>query len=347
MAPPPVKLYSTTSTVPVGGTAVSIMWGPLVGGFLVNPVRAIEALFVDLTGPAALHATATTVALGPGQGFIVPDGFTGTVSVNAATSGHVFSSILLQPPTPFPPTPQPSNFPPADPTTLTAIIPSYLFQEYNDDDNLQSFVQSFNTLAQIYAAWFTNIDLPVYTNPGITGPLLDLVAGGIYGIARPLLSSGMARLIGPFNTYAFNTHQFNRLNLVGPADVAVTTDDVFKRIITWNFYKGDGNVVTPNWIKRRVLRFLTGANGTAPDIDETYPVSVTYAPNSVTIRINAGTGTVTSGPFNTLRFARLTFGKLTRSYNPGPTPFALQPILKEAMESGVLQMPFQMPATVQ
>src|SRR5208282_4031687 len=118
----PVSLYATLATVPVGGTAVNIMWGPILGGLRANPNMAPEALFVDLVGSAATQETATTVPLGPGQWFIVPNGFTGRVSINAATSGHKFSAFVIQP-VPQPPTPQPGPFPPPGPTTLTDIIP--------------------------------------------------------------------------------------------------------------------------------------------------------------------------------------------------------------------------------
>ena len=48
-------------------------------------------------------------------------------------------------------------------------------------------------------------------------------------------------------------------------DPAVT-DDVFKRILTWHFYKGDGKNFSVRWLKRRIWRFLQGANGT--DFDD-------------------------------------------------------------------------------
>jgi len=41
-------------------------------------------------------------------------------------------------------------------------------------------------------------------------------------------------------------------------------DDIFKRILTWNLYKGDGNRFSMRWLKRRIARFLFGVNGIDP-----------------------------------------------------------------------------------
>lgn len=53
-----------------------------------------------------------------------------------------------------------------------------------------------------------------------------------------------------------------------------TSDDTYRRIITWAFYKGDGKVFTPTWLKRRINRFLNGANGTDVVNDTQYNISV-------------------------------------------------------------------------
>jgi hypothetical protein len=58
---------------------------------------------------------------------------------------------------------------------LQQVIPSYLFLEYSDDQDLQAFVASFNSLAQGYLDWFRNTPLGLYTSPNITGPLLDWI----------------------------------------------------------------------------------------------------------------------------------------------------------------------------
>lgn len=346
----PVTIYRPPVTqVVFGGEAVTVMFGPLAGGVITNPRSAAdqglvqtEVLFVDVSGTAGLAETSTTVPIQPGATFVVIPGQTTNVSVNARSSGHKFSAIIFQAPTPFPPTPQHGTFPPAGPTTLTAIIPSYLYKQYDDDDDLLSFVGGWNALAQGYVDWFANVLLPVYTSPAITGSLLDWVAEGLYGMKRPTLSSGRNRTIGLLNTYAYNTLPMNVRRLIGAKDVTVTSDDVFKRIMTWNFYKGDGNVFNIRWLKRRIMRFLTVPNGGSGNIDQTYPVSVTTAPGAIAIRIDVGTRVITGGAlYNKIGFNRLPMNSLLTQFVPGLNPLPLEPVLKEAIESGVLTLPFQ------
>ncbi len=351
MAPAPVTLYKTAvNQVAQGGVAVIPIYGPVAGGMIVNPPTAadqglpiVEELYIDVTGPAGTAETATTISLQAGQSYFITPGQTTNVSVNAKSAGHKFSGFVYQTSTPFPPTPQPGTFPPAGPTTLTDIIPAYVYEEYEDDDDVQSFFAAYNELAQQYVTWFATVGLGVYTNPAIVGALLDWVAEGVYGMVRPALASGRNRDLGPFNTYGFNVLPFNKRRLVGPNDVTVTTDDVFKRIITWNFYKGDGNVFNVRWLKRRIMRFLLGTDGAAPNIDQTYIVSVTFGANSVvSIRISVGTRSITGGAlYNRFGFNRMAYNALQTAFRPAPDPPAFASVLKEAVESGVLQLPFQ------
>lgn len=333
------------------GVPVTAAYGPLAGGAITNPQWAadqglprVEVLYVDVTGPAALGETETTLAIQPGQTFKIPPGQTTDVSVNAASAGHAFAGYVLQPPTPYPPTPQPGNFPPTGPTTLTALggMASYLYEQYQDDDDLQAFVSSFNELAQIYVGWFATTLLPVYTSDAISGSLLDWVAAGIYGMFRPSLSSGKNRDLGPLNTYGLNEIALNVRKTIGPINVTVASDDVFKRIMTWNFYKGDGNLFNARWIKRRIMRFLLGVNGTAPNVDQTYDVSVTFGPGIISIAITVGTRSIVGGALcNRFGCNEMACNAISTRFNPAPMQYALEPVLKQAIESGVLTFPFQ------
>jgi hypothetical protein len=121
----------------------------------------------------------------------------------------------------------------------------------------------------------------VYTSDNITGPLLDWVAEGIYGIKRPVLSSGSVKAIGPYNTAEYDVLHYNESKTLGSVVEVTTTDDVFKRIMTWNLYRGDGKIFNVTWLKRRVKRFLEGLNGTDPGVTVTYDISVTYASGNV------------------------------------------------------------------
>lgn len=184
-------------------------------------------------------------------------------------------------------------FPPATPPTLK-IIPAYPYAEYSDDSDIQAFFTSYNQFAQVYFDWLNVINLPVYTGPLIVGALLDWVAQGVYGISRPALAFTQTRSVGPFNTYVLNSLAFNASRSTSTSTLYVVTDDVFKRVITWNFFKGDGKVFNIRWLKRRVMRFLGGLNGVNFNIDQTYQVSVTFtAAQEITIDISVGTAPLT------------------------------------------------------
>ena len=354
MTAQPVKIYPGSSTAVVrGGQSVVALVGGALGGYVVNPptsadqgLTVAETLYVDPTGPATLYQTATTVPLAPGQGYNLAPGQTTPLWVNAKSSGHLFSAFLVQPPVPVV-APIPAAFPPIGPTGLTKVIPSYLYQEYSDDDDLQAFVASFNDLAQNYVDTFNALNLPVYTGTIIAGALLDWVAQGVYGMARPALSSGKVTTKGPLNTYLFNAMQLNDFEIIEPTDVVVTTDDVFKRILTWHLYKADGKVFNIRWLKRRIMRFLLGVNGSDTSVDDSYQLSVTFGPNGgVSIRLLTGIRTITtSARFNTFLLNAVRFNEVNSTF-VALTPLPNAALFKEAADSGALELPFQFNYTI-
>jgi hypothetical protein len=237
-----------------------------------------------------------------------------------------------------------TKLPPLGPTSLTQVIPAYLYQEYSDDPDLQSFWSAYNTLAQQYLNWFVQFGqiLADYRNPLIIGPLLDWIAQGLYGMARPTLFSSKNKNIGSFNTWAFNTIPYDRLKRIGPQTYYATTDDVFKRVLTWHVFKGDGKVFDIRWLKRRVARFLQCANGTSLNVDQTYQISVTFGVgNQVTIRLISGIRTVLGGAlYNRFKFNTMRFNGINTSFMPlAPITFAAT--FQEAVQSGALELPFQ------
>lgn len=210
-------------------------------------------------------------------------------------------------------------FPPAAPA-MPKIIPAYLYEQYADDADVQAFFTAYNNFAQAYLNWFNQINLPIYTGPLIVGPVLDWVAEGLYGLTRPVVSSAVANSIGPFNTYMLNTLPFNTIKRTTTSTTLYTiNDDIFKRIITWNFFKGDGPQTYICWIKRRVMRFMLGLNGTNPPFDNHYQVSITMTgPYAMTIRLIQG------GMYN----------------------FSLAPLLQALIQGGMLPLPIQFTYTV-
>lgn len=182
------------------------------------------------------------------------------------------------------------TFPPSAPTTLTETLAAYVYQQYGDDEDIQAFNAAFNTQAQQYITWFATIGLPIYPGAQIAGALLDWIAGGVYGLVRPALPFGSIQGFGLLNAFEANQLEVNQFYTSGVISNFVTTDDIFKRIITWFFYKGDGQQFSIEWIKRRVMRFLVGTAGTAPNLGDTYPVSIAFGPSkSVTITVTLTT----------------------------------------------------------
>lgn len=199
--------------------------------------------------------------------------------------------------------------------TLQTVPPSYLYGEYADDDDLQAFVASYNAYAQQYLNSFNQLNLPVYTSAGITGALLDWVGAGIYGYPRPSLPGTPLSIIGPYNTYAYDANLPLNTEKVTTATSYATTDDIYKRCLTWHFYKGDGKTCTIPWLKRRLMRFLLGTNGTAPNIDSTTPISLTFGSGEIFVTIT--------------RTATSTFSD------------AIADALQSGILSGALETPFQ------
>jgi hypothetical protein len=299
-----------------------------------------KALYVSLVGPAGLQATSNTFEVLPGRSFTVPPGCKNNVWVNAVSTGHTFTAIAVQPATQFPPTPYAGAFPPHTTSALTKTIPAYLYKEYEDDDDLQSFFMSYNTMAQQYVDTFNDLNLPVYTKQG--GALLDWVGQGLYDIPRPTLYSGKRHAIGPINTYGGNMlpplGAYRNLNQV--SNVTVTSDDIYKRVMTWHLYKGDGKQIGIPWLKRRLARFLNGANGSNWDGD-TNQISVSMAPGSIAITLVTGIRTLTGGAFPGRFSVNSTLTNSAKSSFAAYPLLALSVILQEAIGVGALETPAQ------
>lgn len=180
----------------------------------------------------------------------------------------------------------PPNWPPSGPTTIQTTIPSYPYAQYSDDDGIQQFVAAYNVMGQGWVDAFNQLNLPVYSL--LSGQLLDWVAQGLYGLARPILSlqQKVSSQSGPYNSIEYDRIPYDAGLVIGPVagSYLLVNDDQFKRMITWHVYKGDGFQFSTRWLKRRVHRFINGANGTDAS-DNTFDVSITYSGINVTIGV--------------------------------------------------------------
>jgi hypothetical protein len=351
----PCTVYSgAASVVAVGGTSVIAIYGQVLGGFIQNPASAtnqgiatVENLYVDLIDAAGTSIDPETFVLAPGEYLSVPSGTTLNIWVNAATSGHKFSCVMFQPVTQHPPSPQSGTFPPSSPTSMVSVIPSYVYEEYSDDDDVQAFFAAYNAEAQSYIDGFNNLNLPVYTGVVVSGALLDWVGNGLYGVPRPSLSSGTSRKIGLLNTYEFNSLKMNVSKTLTTSGTINSSDDVYKRVITWGFFKGDGKILNARWLKRRIMRFLYGTAGENYPVSSTYPVSITFGVgNAISITLVSTTAKLIGGALMN-RF-KLNTTKMNHG-NIQVTPGSAAPnsqLWKEAATSGACELPFQFNYTI-
>jgi hypothetical protein len=176
----------------------------------------------------------------------------------------------------------------------TTTLNSYLYRQYQDDDDLQALVAAYNGATQTLVDWFNLVGLPYY--PGLSGGLLDWVVNGLYGLPRTQLASPLTPSQGPLNSLV-PLNSLLPLNTFVPAVQTFynLTDDVFQRILTWNFAKADGRRFSVRWLKRRVIRFLLGVNGIDPQptqagfsigAETTSAVGVVIASGACTVSID-------------------------------------------------------------
>lgn len=144
---------------------------------------------------------------------------------------------------------------------LQGIIPSYLYKEYQDDASLQAFVDSFSGLSQGYLDWFNQTPLGLYTSPFVTGTLLDWIGRGVYGISRPVLASQSSTRLAGYNANPYNTIAYNAQFFSASQTASIANDDIYKRVLTWHTYRGDGMQFSMQWLKNRISRFINGVNG--------------------------------------------------------------------------------------
>ena len=95
-----VAKAAAANIIAAGGTAIVAVNGPFNGAIINNPLTATgqniataEPLFINFVGLALTTEGGNTFALQPGKSFTSPTGFNSSITVNAATSGHVFSAI--------------------------------------------------------------------------------------------------------------------------------------------------------------------------------------------------------------------------------------------------------------
>ena len=229
---------------------------------------------------------------------------------------------------------------------LNEIIKSYLYTQYNDDDDIRAFVTAYNTMAQEIYSWMLNANLPVFAGGYNVGDQLQWIALGIYGVKPPILVSGKSKVYGPYNAIRFNQLSFNGRKRVREAEQVVVSDDLFKRIMTWNFYKGDGFYFTIPWLKRRIMRFLTGVDGTDIVNDQHWIVSVVFSGGSMTITVTKSyTQLNDAALYNESGFNDREFGQ-NNGIQINSNGYEYADLFKQAFDAGLLHIPFYLSVDV-
>ncbi|WES88768.1 hypothetical protein [Dickeya fangzhongdai] len=229
---------------------------------------------------------------------------------------------------------------------LNEIIKSYLYTQYNDDDDIRAFVTAYNAMAQEIYSWMMNANLPIFIGGYNAGDQLRWIARGIYGVKPPILVSSQRQTYGPYNSALFNQLPFNGWKVVNKSQQVTVSDDLFKRIMTWNFYKGDGFNFTIPWLKRRIMRFLTGADGVDVVNDQRWSISVLFSGSGASISVIKGYRKLTnSAIYNTHAFNARAYNQDTSALIKS-TEYEYAALFKQAFDSGLLHMPFYQPVSV-
>lgn len=224
-----------------------------------------------------------------------------------------------------------------DTLPLQQVIPAFVYAQYSDDSDVQAFFTAYNTLAQGYLDWFNNTPFGLYTSSFVSDLLLDWLAQGVYGIERPVISTLSTHRTAGMNSATMNSLPMNELKIIQGGTASLATDDIFKRVLTWILFKGDGVHVSIPWIRKRIARFLNGSNGSDVSLDYLLDVSI----NIPTLSPNGQLGTV---PMNTIAMNT----RQTRSAKAANT---LQIVLPSStiaqqfmilLQEGYLPVPFQM-----
>ncbi|ASN57529.1 hypothetical protein NP142_14265 [Salmonella enterica] len=229
---------------------------------------------------------------------------------------------------------------------LSEIIKSYLYTQYNDDNDIRAFFTAYNAMAQEIYEWMIRANLPIFVGGYNAGDQLKWIAYGIYGVKPPVLVSAKQQVFGAYNALNYSQLAFNVRKVVNESEQVVVSDDLFKRIMTWNFYKGDGFYFTIPWLKRRIMRFLTGADGVDVVNDQRWSISVLFSGSGASISIVKGYRKLTSSTlYNTFSFNARTYNQ-DKSVLIKSNEYEYASLFKQAFDSGLLHMPFYQPVSV-
>jgi hypothetical protein len=189
---------------------------------------------------------------------------------------------------------------------LTTQIQSYIYQEFADDLNVVAFSDSYNAISQSYLDWANQTPLSVWSNPNVSGPLLDWIGQGIYGISRPVFSSLVRKFQAGLGVLPLGTTALAEGRLFQSGTATTATDDYYRRTLTWWLYAGNGRYFNVEVLRLKVARFIFGANGS--DVTLAQAQAIHIEPQSVLTPIVASLSSTAGGSIATRIYgARTTY----------------------------------------
>lgn len=223
---------------------------------------------------------------------------------------------------------------------ISELPPSYLYSQYRDDANMQAFRDSYNDLVLTYLQWFNDNPLAVYSQSTISGSLLDWVGRSIYQISRPVLSTTSTIFRDSLISLPLIARPLPDSVVYQTGGSQLVSDDVYKRMLTWILYRGDGVNSSLSWLRRRVARFLYGSNGANCDPSDYLSVYIKYTPVTTHSLLVGSTnsGMTNSSPTNALYSSTISQGGNTTIAVP---PTGMGPTFQKLFQEGVLPVPFQ------
>ena len=221
-----------------------------------------------------------------------------------------------------------------DTQPLPNVIPAYVYDQYSDDENVQGFFEVLNAMAQGYLDWFNQTPLPLYTNPNINGPLLDWVGNSLYNIPRPVISDVQQVVKGALATVPLTALPIAGFQISESGTSAIATDDIYKRVLTWFMYRGDGMQMSVEWLRRRIARFIYGVNGT--DLTDIGLIS-TVSLSAVNSQVGGEVGTGVVG----LTVTGLAFSPILHTGIANLPSYPMSTILQQLVQTGAIPLPFQ------
>ena len=87
---------------------------------------------------------------------------------------------------------------------LTSPIKAYLYQGFNDDDDVRAFFTAYNALAQQFYDWMLNVNMPIFIGGYNAGNQLYWLVYGLYGVTPPSMVSSKKFTYGPYS-HIFST----------------------------------------------------------------------------------------------------------------------------------------------